>query len=118
MNMTMKEFRNLCKEKDFLDAVNYVADLVDDLYSDETLKQIAKDAIDRDELLLAAHLCKGMWEEGASSDAFYKWDSTAGTMCPIRGINNRQELYEAYVDYCYDYTTCDDVPNYFDYDED
>lgn len=117
MDMTMEEFRNLCK-KDFLEAITRVADMVDDLYSDEVLKQIAKDAIDRDELLLAAHLCKGMWYEGVSSDAFYKWESSAGTMCSVHGINDGQELYEAYVDYCSDYTTCDDVPNYLDDEED
>ena len=117
MDMTMKELRSLCKEKDFLEAVNHVVDMVDDLCSEEVLKQVAKDAIDRDELLLAAHLCKGMWDEGASSDAFYKWDSTAGTMCPVRGINDGQELYEAYVDYCSDYTTANAVLNYFNDDD-
>lgn len=117
MNITMKELRKLCKEN-FLNAVNTIDDYVDDLWSDESLKDVAKDAIDRDELLLAAHLCKGIWDEGASSDAFYKWDSTAGTMCPVRGINDGQELYEAYVDYCCDYTTCNNVPNYLDNDDD
>lgn len=117
MNITMKELRKLCKEN-FLNAVNTIDDYVYDLWSDESLKDVAKDAIDRDELLLAAHLCKGIWDEGASSDAFYKWDSTAGTMCPVRGINDGQELYEAYVDYCCDYTTCNNVPNYLDNDDD
>lgn len=107
LNFTMKEFRQLCKEKELYEVAGIVQETQDNIWSEETLKDMAKQAIDRDEFGLAIHICMGIIDQGESSDSYYKFDSSAGTFCTIEGINNIQDLYEAYVDCCCDYTTYD-----------
>lgn len=103
INLTKKAFYELCEKENFQEIVSIVQETQDDLWSEDVLKDIAKQAIDRDELLLAIHICNSIIEEGESSESYYKWDSTAGTLCSIKAINNKDELYEAYVDCCSDY---------------
>ena len=46
------------------------------------------------------------------------WEAVENAASYKYALNDGQELYEAYVDYCSDYTTYDDVPDYLDDDED
>ena len=110
------QFKKLCKTEPY-EALDFVRENTDELFSESELKERAKRAIDEDEFLLAIHLLKGIQEEGESPESFYQWCWAAGTLSLVRGVNNPQELYETYVDCCSDYTTAADVPPYYTDDE-
>lgn len=112
MELTMKEFRDILKNKEFLEAIAFMSDMeADDLWSEDSLKEIAKQAIDNDELLLAMHLCEGICQKGMSCESHYAWDYSSGTTCAVCGINTVEDIYHFYVDRCSDFNA-DNVPDW------
>lgn len=103
MKLTMQEWLQACY-KGFFVAIEALSDEgVDELWSEDTMKNIAIEAIEHNDFVLAYHICEGINNEGMSSDAYYKWDRSAGTTCAIKGLNCAKDVYYAFVDYCSDY---------------
>ena len=113
MKMTMKEFRDLCKTS-FEAAIEAIQDTSDDIHSDEEMRWLAKVAIDTNNLALAIYLCQEILDKEVSENSFYKYDVTSGTGL-VTVINNGEDLYLAYADYCSDYTLGCEIPEYSEY---
>lgn len=113
MKLTMQKWLQTCY-KGFFVAIEALSDEgVDELWSEDTMKNIAIEAIEHDDFVLAYHICEGINNEGMSSDAYYKWDRSAGTTCAIKGLNCAEDVYYAFIDYCSDYSY-ENVPEFID----
>lgn len=74
--MTKKELHKLT----FENALNQLYDEVNTITSYEVLKDYIKLKIDEDNILLALHLLKALWEDTSLDDAdYYNYDYTCGT---------------------------------------
>lgn len=97
MRMTKKELEDLCKNSSFNEAAREVTRHFNDLWAEEDLRRVAKEAIDNDDIALAVHLLEAIDRTGAE---YYRWDATMGTLEEPAGIYTNGDLLNLYLEQC------------------
>ena len=93
--MKIKELHKMS----FEDALNELENEIDTITSYEVLKDYIKLKIDEDNILLALHLLKAIWEDTSTGDTnYYDYDYTCGTCNTPTPINCIEDLEQ----YCED----------------
>lgn len=82
--MTRKEFET----KTFNELIERLNEEMDDIHSRETLKDIAKHFIDKDDLYLAEHILDGLDDY----TEWYWYDVSMGTLDEVVALKEKEDL--------------------------
>ena len=91
--MTRNEFEEMGLEE----LVEWACENIDDVTTEETLLDFAKAKIDDDNIYLAIHVLKAIWESGEAYNGYYLYDCNMGTMETPTPITCKEDL-EDYID--------------------
>jgi hypothetical protein len=91
--MTRKEFEEMSLEE----LVEWACENIDDVTIEETLLDFAKAKIDDDNIYLAIHVLKAIWESSEAYNGYYLYDYNMGTMETPTPITCKEDL-EDYID--------------------
>jgi hypothetical protein len=67
---------------------------INDITTEDVLLDFAKSKIDDDNIYLAIHVLKAIWESGEAYNGYYRYDYNMGTLETPRPITEKEDLEE------------------------
>ena len=92
--MTKAEFKNMTLDE----VIEYANENINDLTTEEVLLMFAKDKIDDDNINMAYHILKSIYESGVAYNDYYLYDYSMG-MCETPTPVTCKEDFEDYIDF-------------------
>ncbi len=88
--MKREQFENMS----FKELLEWAYDNIDDIYSEDTLIEMAKHEIDEDSLQMALHILNAVYESDCPDDSYYIYDRSMGTLETPTPITCKEDLEE------------------------
>ena len=92
--MTKAEFNEMSLDE----VLEYVNENVDDLTTEDVLLEFAKSKIDDENIYMAYHILKAIWESGEAYNDYYLYDYCMGTLETPTPVTCKEDL-EDYISF-------------------
>ena len=92
--MTRKEFEEMSLEE----LVEWAYENINDITTEEVLLDFAKAKIDDENIYLAIHVLKAIWESGEAFNGYYIYDYNMGTLETPTPVTCKED-FEDYIDF-------------------
>lgn len=92
--MTKAEFENMTLDE----VIEWAYENLADVTTEETLLMFAKEKIDDDNIYMAYHILKAIYESGEAYCDYYLYDYSMGTLDTPTPITCKDD-FEAYIDF-------------------
>lgn len=86
--MTRTEFEEMSLEE----LIEWANENINDITTEEILLDFAKSKIDDDDLYIAIHVLKAIWESGEAFNGYYRYDYSMGTLETPMPITEKEDL--------------------------
>lgn len=96
MMPTMK--RAQFEEMSFEELLDWAYDNIDDIYSEEALKEMVKHEVEEDSFMMALHILTAIYESDCPDGSCYIYDRSMGTLETPTPITCKEDL-EDYIDF-------------------
>ena len=96
MMPTMK--REQFEEMSFEELTQWAFDNIDDVHFEDTLLEMAKREIDKENLQIALHILNAIYESDCPDGSYYLYDRSMGTLETPTSITCKEDL-EDYIDF-------------------
>ena len=88
--MTREQFENM----DLEELTQWAFDNIDDVHFEDTLIEMAKREIDKDNLQIALHILNAVYESDCPDGSYYIYDRSMGTLETPTPITCKEDLEE------------------------
>lgn len=92
--MKREQFDNMS----FEELLEWAYDNIDDIHSEETLKEMVKHEVDEDSFQMALHILSAIYESDCPDGSYYIYDRSMGTLETPTPITCKEDL-EDYIDF-------------------
>lgn len=92
--MTREQF----EEMSFEELLEWAFDNIDDIHSEETLKEMVKREVEEDSFKMALHILTAIYESDCPDGSYYIYDRSMGTLETPTPITCKEDL-EDYIDF-------------------
>ena len=92
--MKREQFDNMS----FEELLEWAYDNIDDIHSEETLKEMVKHEVDEDSFQMALHILSAIYEGDCPDGSYYIYDRSMGTLETPTPIICKEDL-EDYIDF-------------------
>ena len=96
--MTPKMTREQFEEMSFEELLEWAFDNIDDIHSEDTLKEMVKHEIEEDSFKMALHILSAIYESDCPDDSYYIYDRSMGTLDTPTPITCKEDLKD-YIDF-------------------
>ena len=92
--MKREQFDNMS----FKELLEWAYDNIDDIHSEETLKEMVKHEVEEDSFQMALHILSAIYESDCPDGSYYIYDRNMGTLETPTPITCKEDL-EDYIDF-------------------
>lgn len=72
--------------------IEWAYENLDDITTEDVLLDFAKSKIDDDNIFMAIHVLKAVWESAESYNGYYRYDYTMGTLETPTPITSKEDI--------------------------